>query len=691
MADHPLALNSGRLLDALIFHVLPTCGKQKGVAKREIGGKMTNAPQAELPVATEPVRVQPTIEFGEGFTLDLRAYELRRSGRTLKLEPTPFGILALLLEQRGELVTREQIVERIWGKGVFLDTDNSINGAIRKIRLVLNDDPEQPRFIQTVTGRGYRFIAPVLESGAETPPDAPRLTVVESPQPEKIIEPGFRSKLRPAVTLAGSLILIALLALWFVPLISHRTTATAPIRSIAVLPLDNLSGDSSQDYFADAMTDELITDLAKVGALRVTSRTTVTLYKHTKKTLPEIARELNVDGIVEGSIVRSGGRVRITAQLIHASSDQHIWAETYEQNLGDALRLQSDVAQAITHQVRAQLTPELKQQFAGAGQVDPAAYEAYLKGRYHIYNESTDPDTLNQAKANFEEAIRKDPNFSPAYSGLAETYVYLVLFGRGQITAADGYRVARNLVQKALELDPNNGEAYDALGALNWHADLDWNAAERSFDKSLALAPSFSCAHEDRALLMALMGKRDVALAELEKVKQIDPGPDSAGVESAVYLQLRDWEHLLESSRADLASDRNSPDTHLYLGIAFEGTGKLPEAIAEYQKATELSNGAPDSVTYLAHAYAVIGNRAEAEKLLRKIEEKSKSGEVSPYLAATIYAGLGQKDKAIELIEKAYREKSLDVGWILKPDVRTDNLRSDPRFETLLRRVGLTN
>jgi TolB-like protein/DNA-binding winged helix-turn-helix (wHTH) protein/Tfp pilus assembly protein PilF len=645
----------------------------------------------ELCVATEPIRVQPAIEFGDDFTLDLRAYELRRSGRTLKLEPTPFGILALLLEQRGELVTREQIVERIWSKGVFLDTDNSINGAIRKIRLVLNDDPEQPRFIQTVTGKGYRFVATIAESEPEAPAATPRLAVMQPAQSEKTIQPapGLLRKLRPAVTLVASLVLIALLALWLVPAISHRTAATGPIRSLAVLPLDNLSGDSSQDYFADAMTDELITDLAKVGALRVTSRTTVTLYKHTNKTLPEIARELNVDGIVEGSIVRSGGRVRITAQLIHASSDQHIWAETYERDLGDALRLQSDVAQAITQQVKAQLTPELKQQFTGAGQVDPGAYEAYLRGRYYIYNQPADAVSLNEAKANFEEAIRKDPNFSPPYSGLAETYIYLVIFGGGQTTAADGFQAARNAVQRALELDPNNGEAYDALGALNWHADLDWNAAERSFDKSIALAPSFSCAHEDRAMLMALMGKRDEALAELEKVKQIDPGPDSAGVESAVYLQLRDWEHLLESSRADLASAPNSADEHLNLGIAFEGMGKLPEAIAEYQKAVELSNGAPDSVTYLAHAYAVIGSRAEAERILHNIEEKSKSGKASPYLAATIYAGLGQKDKAMDLIEKAYREKSLDVAWILKPDVRTDNLRSDPRFQRLLQRVGL--
>jgi TolB-like protein/DNA-binding winged helix-turn-helix (wHTH) protein/Flp pilus assembly protein TadD len=644
-------------------------------------------------VATEPVRVQRPVKFGDGFELDPASYELRRSGIPIKLEPTPFAILSLLIEQRGELVSRQEIVERIWGKGVFLDTDNSINGGIRKIRLALNDDPENPRFIQTITGRGYRFVAPVEEHKPQNPAATPTLAVVKPSQGEKKIEPspGLLRKVRLSVTLAASVVLVPVLVLWLVPAISHRKTASAPIRSIAVLPLDNLSGDSSQDYFADAMTDELITDLAKVGALRVTSRTTVTLYKHTNKTLPEIARELNVDGIVEGSIVRSGQRVRITAQLINGSADKHLWADTYEQDLGDVLRLQSDVAQAITQQVRAQLTPELKQQFSGTKPVDPKAYDAYLKGRYYLYNQDfTDPLVLNQAKANFEEATRRDPTFSSAYSGLAETYLGLVWFGRGQIASTDGYRSARNLIQKALELDANNGEAYNALGELTWHADLDFTAAERLFDRSLALAPSFSCAHEDRAMLMALLGHRDEALTELEKIKQIDPGPDSAGIASAVYLQLRDWEHLLESSRADLVSDPNSADLHLYLGIAFEGTGKLQEAIAEYQKAVELSDGAPDSVAYLAHAYAVIGNRAEARKLLR-IEEKAKLGKASPYYVATIYASLGQKDKAMELIEKAYSEKSSELAWDLKFDLRTDNLRTDPRFQQLLSRAGLQN
>jgi len=637
-------------------------------------------------VATEPVKIQRLLKFGGDFELDVGSYELRRSDTPLKLEPTPFAILAFLLERRGELVSRQEIAERIWGKGVFLDTDNSINGAIRKIRQALNDDPEAPRFIQTVTGRGYKFIAPV----AELKGSKPGIHVLQPTDPAKVGSPPRISRMSRAAVLVVGILAALGLSLYLVPAVSHRTSGSAPINSLAVLPLENLSGDPSQDYFADAMTDELITELAKVSTLSVVSRTTVTRYKHTNKSLPEIARELNVDGIVEGSVIRSAQRVRITAQLIHASTDHHLWAETYERDIGDALRLQSNIAQAITVQVQAQLTPQLEAHFRSARPVNPESYEAYLKGRYYIYNHQfTMPGPLNQAKTHFEEAIKKDPSFSSAYSGLADSYLYLVFYGQGQMPAADGYKLARQAAQKALELDENNGEAYDVLGELSLHADLDWDAAERAFKQSLALAPSFSCAHEDRAIFLAFRGLREEALAGIEKSKQIDPGPNSGLAELEVYFQLRDWEHLVKAGQREAASNPDEWAVHAHLGVGYEGTGRLPEAIAEYQKALELSNGNFDQIASLGHAYAVMGRRAEAQRLLRGLEQKVKAGQASPYLAATIYAGLGKKDRAFQLIEEAYREKSLDVSGILKPDLRTDNLRTDPRFEDLLHRVGL--
>lgn len=637
-------------------------------------------------MATKPVSIRQLLKFGEDFEFDLRAYELRRCGVPLKLEPTPFRILDLLLELRGELVRREEIVEKIWGKGVFVDTDNSINGAIRKIRQVLNDDPEKPRFIQTVTGRGYRFIAPVIEADG----DVQRLRAVEAGSDKTGGVPIDVRQTKSRPYLAFALVVVAVaLALWLVPTFSRHTNAAPPIRSIAVLPLENLSGDPSQDYFADALTDELITNLAKVGTLRVISRTTVTLYKHTNKSLPQIAHELNVDGIVEGSVNREGSRVRITAQLIHAPKDQHLWAETYERELGDALRMQSEVAGAIARQVRAQLTPDLQTQFDSAPPVDAQAYDAYLKGSYYLYNSDiTVPEPLNKAKEYFAEAIRRDPNFSRAYSGLANAYLYLVWFGQGQLSAEEGYKLAKEADRKALELDANNNEAYDVLGELNLHADFDWNAADRAFNQSLSLAPSYSCAHEDRAEFLAFMGRRSEALAEVEKSKAVDP---STGVELAAYFQLRDWPRLVETGVREAASNPNDWRVHSSLGAGYEGLGQLPEAIAEYQRAVELSNGNFNAMASLGHAYAAIGNKVEAEKILRGLLQRSKQGQASPYLAATIYAGLGNKDKAFELLEAAYHDKSLDVAGVLKPDPRIDNLRSDVRFQNLLRRVGLTN
>jgi tetratricopeptide (TPR) repeat protein len=294
---------------------------------------------------------------------------------------------------------------------------------------------------------------------------------------------------------------------------------------------------------------------------------------------------------------------------------------------------------------------------------------------------------LNMAKSYFEESIRKDPGFALAYSGLADSYAYLAFFGNVQ--SPDGaYRSAKEALRKALELDDSIGEAHDTLGLLSWRFEWDWNAAEREFNHAIALAPSYSCAHEDRAVYLSFIGRRAEALAEIAKSGELDPGPSSAMTESAAYYQLRDYQSLAEASRIGVVSYPNEWVEHYSLGVGYEGTGKRLEAISEYQKAIEMSNGNLDPIASLAHAYAVIGRRAEAKKILRDLGRKSKSSYVSPYMIATIYAGLGEKDRAFEFLEKAYRERDPDISWFLKADLRIDNLRSDRRFQALLRRVG---
>jgi TolB-like protein/DNA-binding winged helix-turn-helix (wHTH) protein/Flp pilus assembly protein TadD len=618
------------------------------------------------------------------FELDLRAGELHKRGVKLRLQGQPLQVLTILLQSAGNLVTREELSSQLWPADTFVDFDHSLHNAIGRIREVLGDSAETPRYIETLPRRGYRFIAPVEEV------QAPRISEANGNKTREAVAvaPPSARQSKTRVALALTLLILAATgsAFWLVRAFSRPTSAAPRLRSIAVLPLENLSGDPSQEYFADGMTEQLITDLAKVSALRVISRTSVMRYKGTKKGLPEIARELNVDGIVEGSVMRSGNRVRITAQLLHAPTDKHLWAESYERDLGDVLRLQSEVARTIVQQVRAQLTPQQQARLGSAPVVNPEAYEAYLRGRYYLSNQFTMAEPLNRAKSYFEESIRKDPGFALAYSGLADSYVYLAIFR--QLSPEGAYKPAKEALRKALELDDSIGEAHDTLGVLSWRSELNWNAAEREFNRAIALAPSYSCAHEDRALYLSFMGRRAEALAEIAKSSELDLGPSSAMTESGAYYQLRDYQSLVEASRRGVVSYPNEWTEHYNLGVGYEGTGKLLEAISEYQKAIEVSNGDQDATASLAHAFAVIGRRAEAEKILHDFERKSKSGYVSPYMIATIYAGLGEKGKAFEFLEKAYEERSLDISWHLKADFRIDNLRTDPRFRVLLRRIG---
>ncbi|HWW14795.1 MAG TPA: winged helix-turn-helix domain-containing protein [Candidatus Dormibacteraeota bacterium] len=617
------------------------------------------------------------------FELDIRAGELRKRGVKLHLQGQPLQVLTTLLNHAGDVVTRDELRAEIWTADTFVDFDHSLHNAIARVREVLGDSVDTPRYIETLPRRGYRFIAQV--TGVELQPPRPTTQKGQSSEPPVGMKPG-KSRAALAFTLLAFLAVGSVL--WLARTASHGTAAAPRLRFIAVLPLDNLSGDPSQDYFVDGMTDELITDLAKVGSLRVTSRTSVMRYKGTKKGLPEIARELNVDGIVEGSVMRSGQRVRITAQLLDAPTDRHLWAETYERDLGDVMGLQSEVAAAIAQQVRAQLTPQQQVQFRSAHPVKPEAYDAYLRGRLYFTTEYTKPESLRKAQQYFEESIQNDPNFALAYAGLADTYVYLAF--AGALPRDKAYLSAKGALAKALALDDSIGEAHDTLGLLSSKFDWDWDTADREFSRAIALAPSYSCAHEDRATFLALTGRRAEALAEITKIDQLDYGFSAAWTVSGTYYELRDYPALIEASKRGLLLDPKDWMQHYFLGVGYEGMGKLQEAISEYQKAIEMSDGDQGPTVSLAHAYLAVGKKAEGEKILRDLERESKSVHLSPYMIATIYAGLGQKDRAFEFLEKAYLERALDLSWFLKADPRIDSLRSDPRFQNLLRRVGLS-
>jgi TolB-like protein/DNA-binding winged helix-turn-helix (wHTH) protein/Tfp pilus assembly protein PilF len=645
--------------------------------------------------------------FGE-FSVDPQNRVLRLRDQPVALTPKAFELLLLLIQRGGQVVSKDELMKAVWPDS-FVEESN-LTQTVFMLRKALGETANQ-RYIFTVQGRGYRFAAEVKTVAGNGHGDAYReaaawqgeekavrpegdstnqlFEAASLPNRTRVDAPSSATRNNKRVALAFGVLVVAAtgLVLWLVPPLSRRATAAGPIRSIAVLPLDNFSGDPSQEFFVDGMTDEVTTDLAKVSSLHVISRTSMMRYKGTKKGLPEIARELNVDGIVEGSVTRSGQRVRITAQLIHAPTDHHLWAETYERDLGDVLRLQSEVAEAIAQQVQAQVTPQQQARLRSARAVDPEAYEAYLRGHYYFTNQFMVVESLKKAKDYFEESIRKDAGFAQAYSGLANAYVYLAMSHAWPRDRA--YASAKEALRKATELDESIGEIHDVLGVLAWRFDWDWRAAEREFSRAIELTPSYSCGQEDRAIFLGFLGRRDDALAGMKTSNRIDPGPSSTGAEAATDYQLRDYQALVKAGHKEVLSDPDQWNGHFDLGIGYEGSGKLLEAISEYQKAIEMSNGNNDVIAYLAHAFVKIGKRAEAKKILLDLEQKSKSAYVSTYTIASVYAGLDETDKSLELLEQAFQEKSLDASWHINADLRLDSLRSDPRFQALLRRVKL--
>ena len=626
------------------------------------------------------------ISFGE-FQLHLRTRELQKCDEIFDLQEQPFLVLMALLERPGQLVTREELIKKLWPADTFVDFEHSLNKAVKRLREALADPADEPRFIETLPRRGYRFIG-TLTAVSDLVTDLPATqttTELASQSPGASLPQTSRRHRAAWISALAFLLIASAVALWVSVRRgrnSHALNTDMPIRSLAVLPLENLSGDASQDYFADGMTDELITDLGQISALRVISRTSAMQYKGARKSLPQIARELNVDAVVEGTVLRSGDRVRITAQLIQAHSDQHLWAETYQGDLRDILALQSRVCSAIATQIRIKLSPQQQAALKNSRIINPEAYEAYLHG----LSQKGSIDGLDQSIAYFDLALAKEPDYPEAHAWSGRTYMML-----GHMVALppqDAFPRAKIEALKALQLDESLAEAHYLLATVKFLYDWDFSEAEKEFRRAIALNPNSTLAHSGYSDFLNAIGRPDEAIAEQLRNQQIDPlsltAIDELGWEQ--YWAGR-YDAAIENAHRVLAIDPNHYSAHLTLGLSLEQKRQFPEALSELQRAVDLSNDKM-WMAFVAHAKALAGDKAGARKILAELETLSRRTYISPWLFAIVYPDLGDKEQAFFWLEKCYRGREHDLVFS-KVWPMFDSLRSDPRFQDLMRRVGL--
>lgn len=634
------------------------------------------------------------VRFGD-FVVHFHTGELLKNGTRIRLPVQPFQVFALLLSRPGEMVTREELRKQLWPENTFVDFDDGLNTAVRKLRQVLGDSPEHPKYIETLPRRGYRFIAPVVDgSTSKAQPTSPSLSerVMEeesSALSEGVLADGTmvsraRRRWKPWA-IAALIVLAALPVTLGARYLRERLLARATpthIRSIAVLPLENLSGDPAQEYFTEGMTDALITELAQIGSLHVISRTSVMRYQGTHKSLPEIAKELNVDGVVEGAVVQSGLRVRVDAQLIEAATDRHLWANTYERNLGDVVALQSEVARAIAGAIQVQLTPEEQARLARPPTVDPQAYEFYLKGRY-FWNKWTNAADRKSIEY-YQQAIQRDPNYALAYAGMADAYI-----ARTDLSPEQEFSNAKAMARLALQKDEGLAEAHTALAYSMFAYDWDWAGAEKEFQRAIALNSNYAWAHQWYGEFQKAMGRPNWA-AEVQRAHELDP-LDLMIAGGGWYVEKGQYSLAIENMRKRLELDPNFAFGYVWLGRVYTREGIYPQAITQIEKGLSLDAEAPESLSALGYAYAKSGRRVEARRTLKRLMQLSKRTYVSPYNMARVHAGLGENDAAFDWLQKAFLDHSYELIFLNRGDKmgEMDGLRSDPRFAELERRIGI--
>jgi TolB-like protein/DNA-binding winged helix-turn-helix (wHTH) protein len=626
-------------------------------------------------------------KFAE-FQLDCASFELRRQGRAQKservsLERIPTELLILLLERQGSVVTRQEIVDRLWGKDVFVDTEHGINTAIRKIRQALKDNPEQPRFILTVTGKGYRFVAgengnqrsaAPSETPTVIPEREPRPSGSDVPErgPDAVVMPAVQSNRAKLAIVIAICVVVAAILISFLRHRIVRANQASQIHSIAVIPLANLSGDAAQDYFADGMTDELITALAKNRNLRIVSRTSAMQYKGVKRSLPDIARELNVDGILEGSVSRVGNRVHTTVQLIHAPSDTHIWAESYDRDLSEVIFLPEELSQTIAKEVKAAVSPPTRQR-----SISPEAHDAYLQGLYFWYRGDFD-----HSKQYFQKTIDLQPDYAAAWAGLGDSYG---VRAGGDIPPQAAFAKNEEYSRKALELDDSVAEAHNSMAALYLFHAWDWNRAEDEAQRAIELNPNLAAAHHLRSYILFALNRNAEALQEQRQATEIDPFAQPWHLGRA-YLYLRQYDAAINELSARAAVQKVD-GIEFILSDAYRFKGMNKEA-ARHLELGFLAEDDQHSAEAVRRAFDQGGYRAVAEWLLRRDQDKAREEYVSPFFLALDYARLERKDDTLHFLEGAFQERSPEMVFLEKRP-HFDFLHSDLRFQALVRKVGL--
>jgi TolB-like protein/DNA-binding winged helix-turn-helix (wHTH) protein/Flp pilus assembly protein TadD len=638
----------------------------------------------------------PSLRFSfDEFEVDLRSGELWERGNRLRLQDQPFQVLRALLERRGEIVTRDELKQTLWPADTFVDFDDGLNTAVSKIRDVLGDSAEKPRYIETIPRRGYRFMGslsdlrpdrlspPVEESNdcpvQESSRSYPSASVV-LPAPKPLLSIRWRVLLTAA----------AVLALFSTALVLYRGrsakgTSHPRIKSLAVLPLKNLSADPTQEYLADGMTEALIGRLAGIHDLRVISRTSVMQYKDTKEALPEIAKTLGVDAIVEGSVIRDGNRIRVHAQLIRAATDEHFWSEAYDRELRDVLTLQSDVAQSIAQKVEVTITGEERARLTAARPIAPEVYESYLKGR-SILDKTYSRSGLEESIGYFEEATKRDPTFAPAYVGLADAYDRLGTIFIGTPPSEVRPKVV-NAARKALELDPELAEAHVLLADIyqqQWH----WSDAQAEYKRALDLNPNDAAAHVGFAHWLLCQGRTQEAVTWTERGRELDPIEVSGTTIGQTLFFAHRYDEATHELRSVLAVQGDSASALWYLGYSLIAKGQPDDAIPVLEKAVSITNRSPGVIGVLIRAYAHAGRRKDALCLLDELKQRRQKGYVPAGAFVNAYLGLEDREQAFAWLEHAYQEQS-NILQFLRVHPHFDPVRDDPRFKDLLHRVGL--